>query len=161
MNALQFMIEALNDLDQALREKDSKLFCWEGKAEEVLENIINEHQIEAVFLNEDYTPFSRKRDNALEEVCQTHSISFQSSKDTLLFAPGEVHKQDGESIYYFLLHFSKKQIKVKFRIISALIFKNLFENQSKAVKTYRIFLNFHIRMRISIQKEAEKQGYKH
>lgn len=94
--ALQFMIESLEDLQEQLQDKDGVLACYSGKADEVVESIIKSEKIEAVFLNQDYTPFSLKRDDAIESVCSKNDVQFFASHDALLQPPGTVLKDDGE-----------------------------------------------------------------
>ena len=40
--------------------------------------------IDAVFFNTDYTPFSKKRDNQIKELCDKLSIQLESTEDLLL-----------------------------------------------------------------------------
>src|SRR5579871_1893222 len=74
-NAIQFMIESLEDLDKALRKHHAKLYLFYGKAEEVIKKLIAAHNISAVFFNRDYTPFSIARDKAIAKICKQHDIA--------------------------------------------------------------------------------------
>jgi deoxyribodipyrimidine photo-lyase len=90
MNAIQFMIDSLQDLEQQLKNKNGLLYLFQGEAETVLEKIIKNLPIDAVFCNRDYTPFSIKRDEALKKVCLQHEIAFVQSNDILLTEPLEI-----------------------------------------------------------------------
>ncbi len=94
-NAVQFMIESLQSLNKQLHERDGKLFLFYGKAEDVVKNIVADIKIEALFINQDYTPFSIKRDSALQKICTDNDIVFKSCADILLNTPTEIHKTDG------------------------------------------------------------------
>lgn len=83
-NAVQFMIESLEDLNDMLKNKKSRLFYFYGKPSKVLNNIINNVDIDAVFVNADYTPYSIKRDKEIEKVCNDNGIEFHSYEDVLL-----------------------------------------------------------------------------
>ncbi|BCS90762.1 MAG: deoxyribodipyrimidine photo-lyase [Candidatus Micrarchaeota archaeon] len=65
--AIGFMIDSLIDLDNELKKHNSKLHVLKGIAEEILPKIAYELNIERVYFNEDYTPFSIKRDSSIKE----------------------------------------------------------------------------------------------
>lgn len=94
-NALQFMANSLHELDLALQAKGGRLYCFYGRAEEVVKKLIAELGINAVFHNRDYTPFSRQRDSEIEKICQSHQIAYHCYADALLHEPEEVLKNDG------------------------------------------------------------------
>ncbi len=100
-SAVQFMMESLREIDELLRGKESQLFCFEGKADEVLEDLLQKKSIDAVFCNRDYTPFAQKRDDSLESICKKHGVAFHAYHDALLQPPGSVLKNDGKpySVY--------------------------------------------------------------
>lgn len=95
-NALLFMIESLKDLQGQLKKKGGRLYFFEGVAERVIEGLIKKDGIDAVYLNRDYTPFSRKRDNAIRNVCEKQEVYFRAYDSILLNAPDKVLKDDGK-----------------------------------------------------------------
>src|SRR5688500_5126461 len=58
-NALQFMIESLENIKKELSSKKSTLYFFYGIAEEIVAKLTQNTPIEAIFINRDYTPFSR------------------------------------------------------------------------------------------------------
>jgi deoxyribodipyrimidine photo-lyase len=72
-----------------------------GKPEEIVEKLLKEVPIDAVFVNRDYTPFSTKRDNAIAEVCKNYGRAFVSCSDALLHEPEESTKDDGKPYTMF------------------------------------------------------------
>ena len=60
---VQFMAESLIELDKSLKNVNAKLYFFKGQPHEIVKKIIKEKEIEAVFVNRDYTPFSKKRDD--------------------------------------------------------------------------------------------------
>ena len=113
-NAVQFMVESLKELDSGLRKKGSRLYLFYGKAEEITKNLIGGREVDSVFLNLDYTPFSRKRDSAIERVCSKEGAEFYGLHDCLLHKPGSVLKDDGEP-YVVYSAFRKKAKKNRIR----------------------------------------------
>jgi deoxyribodipyrimidine photo-lyase len=109
-NAFQFMIESLKDLEEQLKEKKSRLYIFKGLAHEVVEKIIRENNIKAVYVNKDYTPFSEKRDMQLKKTCEKHNINFLQEHDYLLHKPGDIMTKEKKpyTVYTF---FYKKAIE--------------------------------------------------
>lgn len=106
-NAIQFMLESLIDLDKELQKHTTQLYVLYGKAEDVIEELLSAHKIEAVFFNKDYTPFSRKRDAAIAQACKQHNITCQQSADELLNEPEDVLKKDSTHYSIFTAFYNK------------------------------------------------------
>ena len=62
---LQFMLQSLADLRGQLVRHGGRLFLFNGLPEPIISQIQRDHCIEAIFVNRDYTPFSRQRDVGL------------------------------------------------------------------------------------------------
>jgi deoxyribodipyrimidine photo-lyase len=113
-NAVQFMFESLAELDQELKKKGSKLFYFFGKPHEVVDKLLkNDDKIEAIYLNRDYTPYSIKRDNLIENCCKKYSVDFNGFEDCLLHPVATV--LTGDKVYTkFTPYFNKaKNLSVK------------------------------------------------
>lgn len=65
LNGIKFMIDALIDLNNQLNNFSSKLYLFYGKQDDILEKIMNNNDIDAIYFNKDYTPYAIKRENAL------------------------------------------------------------------------------------------------
>ncbi|MEZ4753931.1 MAG: deoxyribodipyrimidine photo-lyase [Bdellovibrionota bacterium] len=107
---LQFMLESLHDLDQSLKSRGAHLYYFYGKAEQIVGGLINSIKLEAVYLNKDYTIFSRKRDAEIEKVCMKNSVEYNAYDDICLAAPGSVLKDDGKP-YTVYTPFYKKALR--------------------------------------------------
>jgi deoxyribodipyrimidine photo-lyase len=104
-HCVKFMTESLKDLQDQLREKGGKLFLFHGAPKEIVQKAIQKLRIEAVMVNRDYTPYSRKRDEQIEKVCQTEGIPFYSFEDALLHPPEKTLKKDGTPYTVFTPYF--------------------------------------------------------
>jgi deoxyribodipyrimidine photo-lyase len=100
-NSFQFMVHSLIELDQSLRAKGSKLYCFRGIAHEIVKLLLEGTGSKALYVNRDYTPFSRERDEELAQVCRKHGAVFHSFGDALLNEPGLVMKPDGKPYTVF------------------------------------------------------------
>ena len=92
--ALQFMLQSISDLQKQLQTAGGKLGLYHDLPELVIRNLYEQQHIQAVFINCDYTPFSRQRDDKLAEVCQTVGISLHTLPDILLIEPERAVKND-------------------------------------------------------------------
>jgi deoxyribodipyrimidine photo-lyase len=93
-----FMLRALRAIDERLRERGSALLVRFGDPREVLPAVVREAGAGAVFANADYTPFARRRDDALGGAL---AVSLHLHDDLLLRAPGQVLKDDGSPLTVF------------------------------------------------------------
>ncbi|MCA9487272.1 deoxyribodipyrimidine photo-lyase [Candidatus Woesearchaeota archaeon] len=93
-NALEFLFASLSDLQKRLQKGGRKLHIFYGEALVQLQSVYQEYAFEAVFVNKDYTPYSRERDKKIEDWCKKKAIQFQSFDDTLLTVPEQTCKKD-------------------------------------------------------------------
>ncbi len=113
------MIESLDELSRAITQAGGTLLVLHGAHQEVVETLLKTLNIEAVFFNKDYTPFSIKRDSAIERVCAAHNVAYQSFSDALLTEPSEFGKDDGRP-YTVYTPFFKKASKLPVRLSAPL-----------------------------------------
>jgi len=107
-NSFEFMVNSLAELDGELRKKGSQLYCFRGSsAHEIVGTLLDVTQAKAVFVNRDYTPFSRERDNQIGMECIAREVKFFSYADALLTEPEQVGKSDGTP-YTIYTPFMKK-----------------------------------------------------
>jgi deoxyribodipyrimidine photo-lyase len=96
-NAIQFMIEALDDLDSQLQKHNSKCHCFYGDTTAIVRELIKRLDIKTVYFNRDYTPFAVKRDTELAEQCgcecKTYSDYYLVEPGTLVNGSGEPYRK--------------------------------------------------------------------
>lgn len=114
LNCIQYMLTSLYELDSSLRQKGSKLSLFYGNTEHVVQEILANYKPQAVFVNKDYTPFSRQRDEKIKEACIQKDIDFKTYGDALLHEPEDVLKEDGTP-YRIFTPFYKKALTVPLR----------------------------------------------
>jgi deoxyribodipyrimidine photo-lyase len=108
-NALQFMVESLQDLEIAVKNAQGKLYFFTGSNLNVLSKLMTEIKPEAVFLNKDYTPFSTQRDLQILQLCEKHQVDFRSYEDVLLLNPDEVQTKTGKTYQVFTAFFKNAE----------------------------------------------------
>ncbi len=110
-HAFQFMLHSLQDLDDSLQEHGSRLSLFLGDPEKVVEECIENLKLDAVVVNEDYTPYSIQRDKKIQQVCQKKKVNFHSCEDLLLHPKELLLKSDG-SPYLVFTPFYKNALKI-------------------------------------------------
>jgi deoxyribodipyrimidine photo-lyase len=86
-----FLREGLHILDTDLRERKSYLVIRKGKPLDVLKKLCEETEADAIFAEEDFTPYARKRDQEIEHNLPLHLVSGQT-----VHHPNAVLKADGK-----------------------------------------------------------------
>lgn len=99
-NSVQFMCESLEDLEKNISSKDGKMNYFYGDTIAILEKILisTDYKIVRIGVNQDYTPYSRKRDEKIEELCKKYDIEFLSKEDICIQPIGSV-KTGAGTIY--------------------------------------------------------------
>jgi deoxyribodipyrimidine photo-lyase len=130
-NCVQFMFESLEDLDGQIRKvSDSKLYYFFGETVDVLDEIIAKSKASAVFVNRDYTPYSRKRDKEIAKMCQRSEIEFCSYEDLLLQPVGSVLTGSGTIYTKFTPFFNNaRKIPVRDPVVNR--YKNYWTGKIK------------------------------
>jgi deoxyribodipyrimidine photo-lyase len=91
---LNFMVQAIEDLEQQLNKVGGELVLCNGEAHDLINQLFKRHRIEAVFINRDYTPFSRLRDSQIADSCKHLGVALHVLPDALLTEPEQAMKAD-------------------------------------------------------------------
>lgn len=98
---VEFIYQALQDMQEQLLKKGSTLDVRHGKPGEVWRQLAKDYRIEKVFTNHDYEPYARQRDPAIAAQLQAAGIDFHTFKDQVIFEKNEVVKDDGKPYTVF------------------------------------------------------------
>lgn len=98
---VEFIREALMNMQEKLEKKGSTLDVRYGKPEEIFAELVKEYRIEKVFTNNDYEPYARDRDQKITGLLAKAGASFLSYKDQVIFEKDEVLKDDGKPYTVF------------------------------------------------------------
>jgi deoxyribodipyrimidine photo-lyase len=88
--SVKFMIKSLMELDTQLRDKGGRLFTFFGKNEVIVKKLIEDWNIDSLFWNRDYSPYAKKRDNQLIDLCKKMNIQCNVSEDYYINPPGSI-----------------------------------------------------------------------
>lgn len=87
-----FMLKALNDLQTRIWNAGGRLVILRGNPKTAIPQLIDETNAEALYINEDYTPYARARDKAVKSRINIPVYSFH---DALIMKPGSVMTNKG------------------------------------------------------------------
>ncbi|MCB9459606.1 MAG: deoxyribodipyrimidine photo-lyase [Anaerolineaceae bacterium] len=95
---VKFMLNALHSLNDSLASYGARLVIRRGDPVKVLSALIEQTSASAVYFNADYSPYARKRDDAVIEALD---VDMHAYDDALLLSPGSVLKDDGDPYRVF------------------------------------------------------------
>ena len=93
---LDFLFNNLRDLDRNLRQRGSRLILRHGNPLEELVKISTETRTTAVFAEPDYSPYARRRDQAVSNILPVHWCGSPA-----VHPPGSVLRSDGKPYTVF------------------------------------------------------------
>jgi deoxyribodipyrimidine photo-lyase len=85
-----FLLEGLRLLDADLQRRGSRLTVRHGAPEEELAYLLSQSGADAIFAEEDYSPFARRRDVRVAQELPLHLVD-----GVVLHPPGSILKSDG------------------------------------------------------------------
>jgi deoxyribodipyrimidine photo-lyase len=98
---LGFMRQALTDLQGQCLAAGGKLAFFHDDPCRVIQALSARLKVGAVFVNRDYTPFSRRRDEEMDKICRGLGIDLHVLPDALLNEPESLLKSDGTPYQVF------------------------------------------------------------
>ena len=91
---VQFIYDSVMEIDQELKKRGSKLILLSGDPIELIPELAKSLKVDAIFFNEDYTPYAKKRDATVIRKLKDQSIETEVFKDHVVFNGKEVLKKD-------------------------------------------------------------------
>lgn len=92
---VSFIHYTLAGIDIELKRSGSSLCVHSGDPVEVWKKLIVSFDINCVYLNQDYEPYSIRRDRSVEDLLNEKGIKLIRFKDQVIFEGNEVMKTDG------------------------------------------------------------------
>jgi deoxyribodipyrimidine photo-lyase len=89
-NAVQFMIESLQDLSSQISKMGGHLICFYGHNNSIVTNLLKELDINIVCFNADYSPYAIQREMGIIHICDKMGIAVEYGHDYYLHPPGTI-----------------------------------------------------------------------
>jgi deoxyribodipyrimidine photo-lyase len=140
-NSVQFMIESIKELYNDIKKYNGKLYCYYGDNDKVINEIIKNNNINSIGFNYDYTPFSKKRDDNIINICNKNNIKTYIYEDYVLYdiLNKQTTKSNGEPymVYTPFKRHCMNNLKVR-KINEFNKFNNVFEKNKNMITKYSI-----------------------
>tara|TARA_B100000575_G_scaffold293435_1_gene304809 strand:- start:876 stop:2162 length:1287 start_codon:yes stop_codon:yes gene_type:complete len=98
---LSFIHSLLFLVNKDLNAHNSSIFCYHGKPEVIWKELISNYEIDTVFWNRDYEPYSIKRDNTIKQLLKNNNIEVKTFKDQVIFEEFDILKKDNNPYTVF------------------------------------------------------------
>lgn len=98
---VSFLHQRLTELQSQLTEMGSSLHVFYGTPEEAMNTLSQTYTVRSVFLNRDYEPYARERDEFVFNYWSEHEVPVVGAKDHVIFEKNEVVKADGTPYLVF------------------------------------------------------------
>ena len=136
---VSFLHQRLTELQYQLTRMGSSLHVFYGTPIEAMNILSQTYTVKSVFLNRDYEPYSRERDEDIYKYWNEHNITVVGAKDHVIFEKNEVVKGDGTPYLVFSPYgkaWRKKLTDYHAKAYpNAKYFKNFFKQQPIAIPT--------------------------
>jgi deoxyribodipyrimidine photo-lyase len=96
-----FLLDSLQRLARSLERAGSRLVVRRGDPVDELVTLARAVRADAIFANEDYAPYGRRRDGAVRAAARRQGIAWHGQKDLGLVEPLECVKDDGSPYSVF------------------------------------------------------------
>ncbi len=100
-NRVAFMLEALDDLDQALRRAGGKLFVRRGDPVREAIVVATECGAAELHVSGDWSAYARARERRLAAACEEERIGFHAHPGTTIVTPGAIAPAGGDHFKVF------------------------------------------------------------
>ena len=110
-NAVQFMIESLQDLASQISKSGGHLYTFYGHNDKVVADCIKAWDINIVCFNLDITPYARERDEKIIKLCEHMKTYVMYDYDYYLCEPGSVVNGSGNPYVKFTPYYDNAKKK--------------------------------------------------
>jgi len=98
---ISFVWETLSSLNNELDKHDSSILVLKGNPETLWRKLLDSYDINAVFINKEYEPYSISRDLKIESILREKSVKLHRFKDQVIFEEREILKSDNNPYTLF------------------------------------------------------------
>ncbi len=92
---ISFIYKKLKEINERLNKTGHSILCLKGNPHQIWKQLILEYDISSVYINKDYEPYARQRDENIHSLLTASSIRMESFKDQVIFEENEILKNDG------------------------------------------------------------------
>ncbi len=93
---VSFIHGTLESINTELLKSGSSLYILKSTPDEAWKKLLTSFDINEVFINKDYEPYTIERDNRIKKLLNQHNITLRKYKDQVIFEENEILKGDGK-----------------------------------------------------------------
>ncbi len=138
--SVQFMCDSLEELDEALQKRGSRLFYLYGRPADTLP-LLQEMGVQAIFENEDITPFAVRRKQQLGELLAAAGLHYECQLQDYSLLPSECYIPDKGSYYKSFTDYYRSVGKKEVRAPEPNPYSNFISGQVKFKGEWQGFLS--------------------
>lgn len=98
---ITFIVDSLQEMDDRLRQQGSGLIVLHGDPVDLIPDLAERFQADAVFTGKDYEPLAKARDAEVAKRLSHSGKQLQLVKDQVIFEAGEILNQSGQPFRVF------------------------------------------------------------
>ncbi|NVO30052.1 cryptochrome/photolyase family protein [Hymenobacter lapidiphilus] len=91
-----FIYDQVERLGRETEAAGGSFLAFYGRPLEVLAQLLGQHEVAAIYTNEDYEPYAAERDGAVAALARQHGAEFHALKDQVIFAKNELLGKSGK-----------------------------------------------------------------
>jgi deoxyribodipyrimidine photo-lyase len=110
---ISFIHSTLERINNELQEHGSSVLVLKGDPEKVWKKLVASYEINSVYVNKDYEPYSISRDLKIESLLKKNKLSLFRFKDQVIFEEHEILKSDQDPYTLFTPYKNKWLQKFK------------------------------------------------
>ena len=129
-----WLYHSLRTLSLELKNFGSRLLYFNGKAEKIIQQIINETKSDTVIWNRRYEPWAVKRDALIKNQLNNQGIKVASFNSNLLFEPWEIKSTTGNPLKVFTPYKNALLLKIGTQKLLISLKKFFLQNYGRQVK---------------------------
>ncbi len=98
---VSFILKKVQELQELFESYGSSFWIYHGKPLNAFKRLVVEFNIDTVFTNEDYEPYTLEGDKQVNDYLETVGIKLESFKDHIIFHKNDILKDDGKPYSVF------------------------------------------------------------
>ena len=98
---VSFIHQSITAINSQLKEYGSALHVFYSTPLEVMQDLSQKYEVKSVFLNRDYEPYAKERDQQVYDFWKARGVDVIGAKDHVIFEKDEVVKGDGTPYLVF------------------------------------------------------------
>ncbi|GAB3726979.1 deoxyribodipyrimidine photo-lyase [Hymenobacter agri] len=126
---LTFIYDEVERLAAETEKAGGSFLARYGEPLKVLEQLINDFDVAAVYTNEDYEPYATERDTAVAKLLKKHDVEFHTYKDQVIFAKDEIMTKSGTVPKVFGAYLKAYTAKLTDELLEPADSKKLFKKE--------------------------------